>query len=185
MPRPRGNRSPWTLPLCSRWRSRFVRRGRVATKSAGHLRQRRCAEGHARMGDGPGRWRGVPQGAGAVRGASVRQRCRRQARHRRMTSTSALSARAGASKSSPRLTMTMTSSMWARSIRGRGALRPTWTARIRRGREAATTSATSMPLRRTRQRAADAKTAKPLRARAHLLVTVPLYMRFEPTGGRQ
>ena len=32
---------------------------------------------------------------------------------------------------------------------------------------------------------ADAKTAKPLRARAHLLVTVPLYMRFEPTGGRQ
>jgi quinohemoprotein amine dehydrogenase len=32
---------------------------------------------------------------------------------------------------------------------------------------------------------ADGKTAKPLRARAHLLVTVPLYMRFEPTGGRQ
>ncbi len=31
----------------------------------------------------------------------------------------------------------------------------------------------------------DSKTAKPLRARAHLLVTVPLYMRFEPTGGRQ
>jgi quinohemoprotein amine dehydrogenase len=31
----------------------------------------------------------------------------------------------------------------------------------------------------------DPKTAKPLRARAHLLVTVPLYMRFEPVGGRQ
>jgi quinohemoprotein amine dehydrogenase len=31
----------------------------------------------------------------------------------------------------------------------------------------------------------DPKSAKPLRARAHLLVTVPLYMRFEPTGGRQ
>jgi quinohemoprotein amine dehydrogenase len=28
------------------------------------------------------------------------------------------------------------------------------------------------------------KPAKPLRARAHLLVTVPLYMRFEPTSGR-
>jgi quinohemoprotein amine dehydrogenase len=31
----------------------------------------------------------------------------------------------------------------------------------------------------------DPKSAKPLRARGHLLVTVPLYMRFEPTGGRQ
>jgi quinohemoprotein amine dehydrogenase len=29
----------------------------------------------------------------------------------------------------------------------------------------------------------DAKTAKPLRARAHLLVTVPLYMRWEQPGG--
>jgi quinohemoprotein amine dehydrogenase len=33
--------------------------------------------------------------------------------------------------------------------------------------------------------AVDGKPAPPtLRARAHLLVTVPLYMRFEPTGGR-
>lgn len=31
--------------------------------------------------------------------------------------------------------------------------------------------------------ATDGKTAKPLRARGHLLVTVPLYMRFEPVGG--
>ena len=31
----------------------------------------------------------------------------------------------------------------------------------------------------------DPKAAKALRARAHLLVTVPLYMRFEPVGGRQ
>ena len=30
----------------------------------------------------------------------------------------------------------------------------------------------------------DGKAAKPLRARAHLLVTVPLYMRFEPTSSR-
>lgn len=32
--------------------------------------------------------------------------------------------------------------------------------------------------------AADGKPAKTLRARAHLLVTVPLYMRFEPSAGR-
>jgi quinohemoprotein amine dehydrogenase len=32
--------------------------------------------------------------------------------------------------------------------------------------------------------AADGKPAPTLRARAHLLVTVPLYMRFEPLGGR-
>jgi quinohemoprotein amine dehydrogenase len=32
--------------------------------------------------------------------------------------------------------------------------------------------------------AAAGKPAPTLRARAHLLVTVPLYMRFEPTGGR-
>jgi quinohemoprotein amine dehydrogenase len=32
--------------------------------------------------------------------------------------------------------------------------------------------------------AKDGKPAPTLRARAHLLVTVPLYMRFEPTGGR-
>jgi quinohemoprotein amine dehydrogenase len=32
--------------------------------------------------------------------------------------------------------------------------------------------------------AADGKPAPALRARAHLLVTVPLYMRFEPMGGR-
>ena len=32
--------------------------------------------------------------------------------------------------------------------------------------------------------AADGKPAPTLRARAHLLVTVPLYMRFEPMGGR-
>ena len=31
--------------------------------------------------------------------------------------------------------------------------------------------------------AADGKPAKTLRARAHLLVTVPLYMRFEPSAG--
>ena len=30
---------------------------------------------------------------------------------------------------------------------------------------------------------ADGKDAKPLKARGHLLVTVPLYMRFEPVGG--
>ncbi len=30
--------------------------------------------------------------------------------------------------------------------------------------------------------AVDGKAAKTLRARAHLLVTVPLYMRFEPVG---
>jgi quinohemoprotein amine dehydrogenase len=32
---------------------------------------------------------------------------------------------------------------------------------------------------------ADGKTGKPLRARAHLLVTVPLYMRWEAPGGAQ
>ena len=32
--------------------------------------------------------------------------------------------------------------------------------------------------------ATDGKPAATLRARAHLLVTVPLYMRFEPLGGR-
>lgn len=31
---------------------------------------------------------------------------------------------------------------------------------------------------------ADGRASRPLRARAHLLVTVPLYMRFEPLGGR-
>jgi quinohemoprotein amine dehydrogenase len=33
--------------------------------------------------------------------------------------------------------------------------------------------------------AVDGKPAKPLRARAHLLVTVPLYMRWEQPGGTQ
>ena len=33
--------------------------------------------------------------------------------------------------------------------------------------------------------AADGKPGKPLRARAHLLVTVPLYMRWEAPGGTQ
>ena len=63
---------------------------------------------------------GVPQGAGAVRGARVRQRRRQPRRTRRTTSTSASSMRPGRSKSSPRPTTMTTSSSSGRSTRTTG-----------------------------------------------------------------
>ena len=53
--------------------------------------------------------------------------------------------------------------------------------RTRRGGAAGTTSATSTRSRPSRRSPSTGKPAKALQARAHLLVTVPLYMRWEPT----
>ena len=90
---------------------------------------------------------------------------------------------AGRSKSLPPPTTTTTSSSSGEIDKATGRFTPNIDGPNPRAQAAAaTTSATSTSSRRYTPEAADGKPAKPLRARAHLLVTVPLYMRWEAPG---
>ena len=178
-------RSPSTSRHRRAGRARSVRRRRVAAESARGLRQHRRHQGEARLGDGARRRRHVPEDAGAVRGVGATATAPTASRIRRTTSSSASSTRRGAWKNTPRPTTTTTSSSSGRLNEATGRFTPNVDGpnparsgqRNNIGDVWVVAKCSATPPAASRRAT--------LRARAHLLVTVPLYMRFDPTAGPQ
>ena len=159
--------------------------GRVgASACARGVRQHRQHQGEAGLGDGARRRRDVPEDAGAVRSVGVQQRRRRQARHRRTTSSSAWSTRRGAWRNTLPPTTTTTSSSSAPLDAKTGRFTPNVDGPNPARIGSRNNIGDVWVVARYAAEAAGGKPLSTLRARAHLLVTVPLYMRFDPSEAR-